>query len=142
MPDEAVQRPELRPPILFLYGSLRRGEGNYLKLELARRLRFMMPGVVRGRLYDLGPYPAFVEGDGITRGELFEPADATILADLDAFEGYDPTDPSGSWYVRQPIRLDGPSAEAFIYRYNGPIDGRPEIVSGDWVSYRLARDAA
>jgi gamma-glutamylcyclotransferase (GGCT)/AIG2-like uncharacterized protein YtfP len=130
------------PPLLVLYGSLRRGEESYRKLDLDRRLRFLSRCAVRGRLYDLGPYPAFVEGDGITRGELFEPADATILADLDAFEGYDPADPAGSWYVRQPIRLDGPSAEAFIYRYNGPVDGRPEIVSGDWVAYRLARDAA
>lgn len=129
-------------PRLLLYGSLRRGERSYEQLGLGPRLRFLMPGVARGRLYDLGPYPAFAPGSGLVHGELFEIADASVLADLDAFEEYDPANPAGSLYVREPVVLLDTPHEAFIYRYNRPTDGFPEIASGDWITYRKARDGA
>lgn len=129
-------------PRLVLYGTLRRGEGARRALGLDRRLRFLMPCLVRGRLFDLGPYPGFVPGDGLVRGELFEPLDDAILADLDAFEEYDPAEPAKSPFVRERIALVGSALAAFIYRYAGPVDGFPEIASGDWVAHRRARDGS
>lgn len=129
-------------PLLFLYGTLRRGERSHDQLGLGGRLRFLMPCLARGRLYDLGPYPAFVPGEAVVHGDLFEAADASVIADLDAFEEYDPADPAGSLYVREPVVLLAPPHEALVYRYNGPVDGFPEIVSGDWIAYRRARDGA
>ncbi len=131
----------MSPPLLVLYGSLRRGEGSHRTLKLDRRLTFLMPCVVRGRLFDLGDYPAFVAGNGLVHAELFEPADATVMADLDDFEGFDPADPVRSLYVREPIALVGAPHGGFIYRYNAPLAGYPEIASGDWVAYRLARES-
>lgn len=129
-------------PLLFLYGSLRRGGSAYVELGLATRLRLVQRATVRGRLYDLGPYPAFVPGDGLVHGDLFEAADAAILADLDAFEEYDPANPAASLYVREPIAVVGAPLEAFIYRYNGAVDGFPEIASGDWIAHRSSREGA
>jgi gamma-glutamylcyclotransferase (GGCT)/AIG2-like uncharacterized protein YtfP len=129
------------PQLLALYGSLRRGEDSYRKLALDRRLRFLTPCVVPGRLFDLGLYPALIAGAGLVHAELFEPADASILAELDAFEGYDPADPAGSSYVREAVTLAGSPHQVFVYRYNPSVEGHPEIASGDWVAYRTARDA-
>ncbi|MCW5718653.1 MAG: gamma-glutamylcyclotransferase [Bauldia sp.] len=129
------------PLVFVLYGSLRRGEEGHRQLDLGRRLRYLMPCTVRGRLFDLGAYPAFVAGEGIIHGDLCEAADPAILADLDAFEEYDPDRPANSLYLRERVALIEPRREAFIYRYNGPFDGFPEIASGDWVAYRAARDA-
>jgi gamma-glutamylcyclotransferase (GGCT)/AIG2-like uncharacterized protein YtfP len=130
------------PRLLVLYGTLRRGEGPHRALGLERRLRYLMPCVVRGRLFDLGPYPGFAAGDSLVHGELFEPLDDAILANLDAFEEYDPVAPANSPFVRESTALVGSPLAAFIYRYTGPVDGFPEIASGDWVAYRKARDRA
>jgi len=127
-------------PRFLLYGTLRRGERSHEQLGLGGRLRYLMPGLARGRLFDLGPYPAFVPGEGVVQGDLFEPTDPSVLADLDAFEEYDPADPAGSLYVRESAVLLGPPHEALVYRYTGSVDGLPEIVSGDWIAYRTARD--
>ena len=69
--------------LLFVYGTLRRGESHALPEE-----RFRGAATVRGRLYPNGPYRGFVpdrDGDEVA-GELFEVDDA-LLADLDEYEG-------------------------------------------------------
>ncbi|MCC6735823.1 MAG: gamma-glutamylcyclotransferase [Bauldia sp.] len=129
------------PPRLVLYGSLRRGEPAYGSHGLDRRLRFVMPCTIRGRLFDCGPYPAFVPGDGIVHGELFEAMDTSIVSDLDAFEEVDPANPAGGLYARELIAIEE-GGYAFVYRYNPPIEGLPEIVSGDWVAHRRERTGA
>ncbi|MCW5713409.1 MAG: gamma-glutamylcyclotransferase [Bauldia sp.] len=128
-------------PLLFLYGTLRRAGESYEKLHLDTRLRFIMPCVVRGKLFDLGPYPAFLNGEGLVHGELFEPADATILSDLDAFEEFDPRDTTASLYLREPVSLVGSPLEAYVYRYNRPVYGAAEIASGDWIAHRRSMEA-
>lgn len=128
-------------PLLFLYGTLRRDGESHEKLHLGTRLRFLMRCVVKGRLFDLGPYPAFLNGEGLVHGELFEPGDATILADLDAFEEFDPGDTTASLYLRERIAVVGSPHEAFVYRYNRPVYGSREIASGDWIAHRRSTNA-
>jgi gamma-glutamylaminecyclotransferase len=95
-------------PLLFVYGSLRRGESNHARMQGARF-------VGAGRT---APVLALVDHEGFTAlvpggqqsvaGEIYE-LDAAHLARIDAFEGH-PTS-----YVRTTIALDdGRSVEAYL----------------------------
>lgn len=128
--------------LFVFYGTLRRGERAFLQLDLATRLRFVGACTFHGRLYDLGDYPGYVLGEGVVQGDLFRCVDDGIIAELDAFEGYDPGDLDGSIYVREPMSLADRVGEAFVYRYAGLYAGRPLIESGDWPSYRKQRSGA
>ena len=56
------------------------------------------------------------------RGTVLElPEDATVLSQIDEYEGYDPDDPETSEFVRvrQAVELSGGGTqECWIYRYN------------------------
>jgi gamma-glutamylcyclotransferase (GGCT)/AIG2-like uncharacterized protein YtfP len=131
-----------RPPIIAVYGTLRRGEPNAALLSGARDL-----GVARivGRLYEMPrtverayAYPALVlEGVGEVVVELYELGDPATLAVIDALEAFDPEDVAGSEYVRRLVDvLDGPIATAWIYEYNGPLEAMGDLIpDGDWVAH-------
>jgi gamma-glutamylcyclotransferase (GGCT)/AIG2-like uncharacterized protein YtfP len=102
---------------VFVYGTLQRGQ--------ERGNRWPFPPVkvewatVRGRIHDLGPYPALVDGSDLVLGELWhlrpEHLDETLRA-LDAIEcfGVDEVD----LYVRRVVdcqTLSGQSYRAHVY---------------------------
>ena len=78
-----------QPTSIFVYGTLKRGQCRErcwprppLRIE---------PATVRGALYDLGPYPALVEGNDCIAGELWHlsPSDMhASLLELDRVEGF------------------------------------------------------
>jgi gamma-glutamylcyclotransferase (GGCT)/AIG2-like uncharacterized protein YtfP len=70
--------------LLFVYGTLKRGLANHGRLQGARPLGDAV--LTRARLYDLGPFPMAVAGDGQVGGELYAVAWSALPA-LDAFEG-------------------------------------------------------
>src|SRR5262245_58510105 len=82
----------MRPDLIqhvFVYGTLKRGEVR--EKCWPRQPLSLEPATVRGCLYDLGPYPALVEGDDTVAGELWEFSQLDIpptLAALDEVEGY------------------------------------------------------
>ena len=85
---------------------------------------------VPGRLYHLGSFPGLKldnSSDTMVTCELIEVTDEE-LERLDLYEGYRPSDPDNSLYIRR--KLDwGP----FIYEYNGEIQSFHEIIpSGTW----------
>jgi gamma-glutamylcyclotransferase (GGCT)/AIG2-like uncharacterized protein YtfP len=93
--------------LLFVYGSLKRGQPNHHELGAAR---FVSPARTAPRyaLRELAGYPALALGARSISGELFEIALAD-LSQLDEFEGEN--------YVRQPIALaDGTEAIAYVAR--------------------------
>lgn len=77
------------PTAIFVYGTLKRSqerEGCWPRRPIA-----VEPATVRAALYDLGPYPALVEGDDIVAGELwqFAPDDMPpTIAALDQVEEF------------------------------------------------------
>ncbi|MBK7947980.1 MAG: gamma-glutamylcyclotransferase [Deltaproteobacteria bacterium] len=135
---------------LVVYGSLMRGiasasadvaggggGGDLLdRLGVGAGLRRVGACRVSGVLYDLGPYPALraaVRTDEVVCGELHAVLDPGIFAVLDAFEGFDPADPSGSDYLRERVPLLEPRGRsAWIYVYNRQPDANQRIASGDW----------
>ncbi len=91
-------------PVLFVYGTLKRGCKNHRHLANQRFLgeACSTPGY---RLYDLGEFPGLVADStdtaGVT-GELWE-VDAAALARRDDFEGGDE-----GLYRRDRVELTGP----------------------------------
>jgi len=99
---------------LFVYGSLKRGEGfgHFLK-ELKAIKAKALGHVERGEWY-----PKLYEGDEIVEGELYE-VDDNLLKALDEVEGFLPADASNSLYIRKEIVLIEPAGAAWAYFFNG-----------------------
>ena len=125
--------------LVFFYGTLMTGFDRRRRLGLDDQLTYRGRGWIRAALFDLGLYPAAVPAsDSQVRGEVFEVTDpAAVLAALDEVEGYDPSTPDTSLYVRRqvPVYLEDGSAEAWAYFYNAPLGAAPRIQSGDYLSY-------
>jgi gamma-glutamylcyclotransferase (GGCT)/AIG2-like uncharacterized protein YtfP len=118
---------------LFLYGTLMTGEPGYGALNLAHRLKLVGRDRVVGTLHDLGDYPGLVaDGAGIVHGELYADPGPHLLAELDAYELYDPSSPATSEFVRTRVTTLDHGAEAWVYAYNGDVSGMPPITSGNW----------
>ena len=131
------------PQYLFVYGTLRRKARNKVSALLKKNATFMGLGTAKGRLYDLGEYPAAVP-DQRKRivGELYSlenGKNTEILALLDEYEEYNASNPEQSLYIRKKtqVKLDGQEGlNAWIYWYNKPIDAQRLIPTGD---YALAK---
>jgi gamma-glutamylcyclotransferase (GGCT)/AIG2-like uncharacterized protein YtfP len=109
--------------LVFVYGTLKRGETNHHWLEGACwQGEAELRGVV---LHDLGPFPMAVIGDGSAQGEVYA-VDDRGLARLDELEGYP------RLYDRQRLRLsDGRTAWVYLGRAQ-QVRHAPELAHGLW----------
>lgn len=116
-------------PLLFVYGTLRRGEPNHHWLEGCPWLgEAELPGAV---LHDLGPFPMAVPGEGRVRGEVYGLI-AGALARLDGLEGYP------RLYDRQRLPLsDGRLAWVYLGRPR-QVRHAPRLPDGVWRGRRPA----
>jgi gamma-glutamylcyclotransferase (GGCT)/AIG2-like uncharacterized protein YtfP len=111
---------------VFVYGTLRRGEGNHRLLAGARCV-----GAARTApaftLRDLGAYPAMLAGGATSVvGEVYE-VDELTLDVLDRLEGHP------RFYRREPIALaDGAHVEAYLLPADRAWGLTRTIESGDW----------
>jgi gamma-glutamylcyclotransferase (GGCT)/AIG2-like uncharacterized protein YtfP len=124
------------PAGFFVYGTLKRGESNYGLLRPYVAQSFS--ATVFGDLYDCGPWPALVAGNGTVEGELVRVPSALmgeVVVALDGLEGYDPSDERWSPYVRRAVECrlaDGGTELAFVYFYNGKVEGLRYLPGGRW----------
>jgi gamma-glutamylcyclotransferase (GGCT)/AIG2-like uncharacterized protein YtfP len=99
--------------ILFAYGTLAPGSP-----EAAARDGWA-PDQVRGRLYDLGPYPALVGCDdpdsGWVQGYVREVDEAMLSGRLDAYEGVD----EGQY--RRVVATTRAGRQVWVYVYARPL---------------------
>jgi len=110
---------------LFVYGTL---DPKHAPSEIAptvAKLRPLGKASVQGLLYDLGEYPGAVFNGSAKRkisGTVFRiPDDPQILRQLDDYEGFTPSDPRKSLFVRElrPVKLAaGPVLRCWVYTYN------------------------
>ena len=127
-----------------------RGGCNPVAARLQDRLDRGVAATARGRLYAVpdpaGWYPALLPGAAgpLVHGMLHSAIAAFTAADLaalDAYENFDPANPAGSDYLRQPISVLTDSgevvAQAYLYRAPLPAGARP-IPGGDFRAFLAA----
>jgi gamma-glutamylcyclotransferase (GGCT)/AIG2-like uncharacterized protein YtfP len=133
-----------RDSLLFVYGTLR----PFVDVPMARWLRRvarLQGGCrTRGRLYDLGPYPAIkpprAPRDSV-EGDLFRVTNSRILHVLDRYEAGGALRRPRFARERCVVRLArGGCREAWIYRYRFSVLGRTPIVGGDYRAHRHVAD--
>jgi gamma-glutamylcyclotransferase (GGCT)/AIG2-like uncharacterized protein YtfP len=111
---------------VFVYGTLLRGEPNHPLLEGARFIQraHTEPAFL---LYDLGHFPALVDGGGQrVAGELYEVGDACLAA-LDRLEGHP------RFYFRSSIVLDSGDVVETYLMPRERLHGRHRLIRcGDW----------
>ena len=127
-----------------MYGSLRSGFNSDAYQYISRYFSFVANAKVKGKLYDLGEYPAALPTDEnvFIVGELYwlknEEEYNWAIEQLDDYEGLNVEPGEKPLYRREiaTIFADGKTAEAWIYWYNNDIEGMPLIESGDVLEYK------
>jgi gamma-glutamylcyclotransferase (GGCT)/AIG2-like uncharacterized protein YtfP len=109
--------------LVFVYGTLKRGERNHHWLEGASwQGEAELSGVL---LHDLGPFPMAVIGEGTAIGEVYA-VEEQGLARLDELEGFP------RLYDRQMLSLnDGRQAWVYLGRPR-QVRHAPLVVGGSW----------
>ncbi len=128
---------------LFVYGSLRSGFRSPAYEYISRFFDLIGVARVRGKLFDMGSYPAGVptHDNHFIVGELYrirqEPEFSWAIGQLDDYEGVSVEADEVQLYRREitEVYLDGKITHAWIYWFNGDTSGRPAIASGDMLQY-------
>jgi gamma-glutamylcyclotransferase (GGCT)/AIG2-like uncharacterized protein YtfP len=133
---------------LFVYGSLMSGFKSPAYEYISRFFNLTGRAKVKGRLYDMGEYPAAIPAseDVYIQGELYQVKNEAefswAIGQLDDYEGITPEPGEEPLYRRElaSIIINDNTVTAWIYWYNGSIAGRPAIPSGDVLSYRAKKE--
>jgi len=129
--------------ILFVYGSLRSGFRNPVYAYLTKFFHLMGEAVVKGKLYDLGDFPAAAatNEEKFISGELYcinNPLEFTwAIGQLDDYEGLNTEADEIPLYKREEViaYANGKEYKAWIYWYNHDLTGKKTIESGDLLQY-------
>lgn len=128
---------------LFVYGSLRRGFHSPVYEYISRFFKFIGEAKVKGKLYDMGNYPAGVPTteESYIIGELYQAKHehefSWAIGQLDDYEGVAVEADEIQLYRREVVEVNnnGEMTTAWIYWYNGDISGKEAIASGDMMDY-------
>lgn len=119
--------------LISVYGTLRRGQGNYnWLLKNAKYLGEFKTEPIYN-LYTLGGFPAIKEnGNTSVIMEVFEVSDYEA-AGVDQLEGYEEGSNNNTFYDK--VYIDTPYGKAGMYIYMGKVCEENKIESGDWVKF-------
>jgi len=128
---------------LFVYGSLRSGFRSPAYEYISRYFDLVGSAKVKGKLYDLGEYPAAKPGsdDKFIIGELYriknENEFSWAMGQLDDYEGVHVGFDDTQLYCREIAEayIDDKTIAAWIYWYHGDVTDKPVIESGDVLQY-------
>jgi gamma-glutamylcyclotransferase (GGCT)/AIG2-like uncharacterized protein YtfP len=125
---------------VFFYGTLMAGFDRRRRAGIDTRMHFLGRGWVAGALFDLGLFPAAIPApDGRIWGELYQvDKDPSVMQKLDEIEGFRPSEPDASLYIRLEVgvTLDSGAADsAWVYFYNAPLGRAERIASGDYLEH-------
>lgn len=122
--------------IVFVYGTLRKGESNHHVIDGATLLEEC--SWTSGELYDTGAgYPAMFESsDRVVYGEIYE-VDDTYLSRIDVLEGFQEGRRANLYdRVIQTVHSKEETYDAITYIMKTRVSSFGRIDSGDWVKYR------
>jgi len=121
---------------VFVYGTLRKGEGNHHYLKEAEQIE--KRAWVYGKLYDTGyGYPGLIPDPRCkVFGEIFL-IDDEEFKKLDLLEDYK-EGAADNLYTRMIYQVHGEKEghHAWVYIYEQKVNENMLIESGDWVLYR------
>jgi gamma-glutamylcyclotransferase (GGCT)/AIG2-like uncharacterized protein YtfP len=128
---------------LFVYGSLRSGFHNPAYQYLTKYFRLLGEAVVKGKLYDNGSYPVAIPttDDFYINGELYESNSPDefpwAIEQLDDYEGLNVEAGDFPRYRRELTKAYqvGKPVDAWVYWFNGNVEGMKEITVGDVLLY-------
>ena len=134
---------------VFVYGTLRAGESNDIRLAAERNgiaaPLLIGPGHINGRLYDFDAYPGLVldPAAGPVHGDIYR-IDETLVSVLDEIEEIVPgvVGLYRSERLHVTVHVDGRAQviDRLVYPVtDDAVEGLPRIDNGDWVSYRRSR---
>ena len=139
MPNDPLARKRMSSHLVFVYGSLRRGNAGAMSVRFPDAT-YVAEGRVRGSLYDLGAYPGLVLdcAASVVTGEVYE-VDADTLNKLDKFE-------LTSDYSRKQVEVEHGSGRTDCWIYVPDRDAEffsqyELIESGDWIEHVKARQS-
>lgn len=126
---------ETQHSYLFVYGTLRSKVDVPLKTEIAKSWELIGESEIKGKLYDMGDYPAAVPAgeneDSFIKGEVYLVHDPVkVFGVLDSYEG--------AAYSRKQEAVtlpDGRQVQAWVYWYIQPIEGKLLIENKDYIAY-------
>ena len=128
---------------LFVYGSLRSGFQHAAYQYIARYFHLIGDAKVKGKLYDMGDYPAALptHDEFYITGELYQLKEdqdfSWVIAQIDDYEGVNPEPGESALYRREitTVYAGNQITNAWIYWYNNDVSGKPIIESGDVLQY-------
>ncbi len=128
---------------LFVYGSLRSGFNHPAYAYISPYFVLVGSAKVKGKLYDLGAYPAAIPTDeeSYILGELYQLKEqedfSWAIAQVDDYEGVNPEPGETAMYKREmtSVYMQDKIISAWIYWYNLDVSGKPLINSGDVLEY-------
>lgn len=128
---------------LFVYGSLRSGFRSPVYEYISRFFQFVDEAKVKGKLYDMGNYPAGIptNDDSFIIGELYKANEENefswAIGQLDDYEGVTVEPGEVELYRREmtQVYINDQITSAWIYWFKGDVSGRPLITSGDLIQY-------
>ena len=128
---------------LFVYGSLRSGFHHPAYAYISDNFTLVGPAKIKGRLYDLGEYPAAisVSDESFIVGELYELKENLdfywVIEQIDDYEGLNVEQDEIALFKREEVEvyLANRTTKAWVYWYNKDVSDRPFIPSGDILDY-------
>lgn len=125
-----------RDSLLFVYGTLRPFVAIPMARWLAAEAHYVGPASARGRLHDLGPYPAMHAARGRRQwvvGDVYRVASPRILRVLDLYEAGARAVRPRFKRVRCTVTLTCRGQRpAWVYLYRPRVLRAPRIVGGDY----------
>lgn len=120
---------------LFVYGTLLSHFNNEVLKPIAALMQYEGQGKLKGRIFDLGAYPALTMSEtesADVHGEVYKLAsNKEVFAALDEYEGEE--------YCRElhSVQLDGGKIiRCWVYIYQPEPDKNViQIISGDYLAY-------
>lgn len=126
--------------LVFVYGTLKRGFGNYKRL-LGGRSEYIGKAHIKGRMFSVNmAFPAYIEeGENMIEGELFV-IDEGLLGGLDMLEGYVEDNEEISMYIRRERKVVteyGAVLKTWVYIWNRDYSTFEEVKDGVWKKYNF-----
>ncbi len=116
---------------LFVYGLLMSDAEPEVELMVWSNVRMIGEATVAGVLYDAGPFPAAVPGEGVIHGRVLAHTKRNAWPVLDNFEGVN-HDPPLFRRGKTVATVGTTKYDCWIYWYARDTDKLPRIESGRW----------